>query len=124
MASLLRWMGLTFARFVGLAVMILGAWIFILNLVDKGWSDLVLVWILASGLVGAVSGLGFLLSFDGPARFRNRWVRVISWAGMLASVALPTSLTFMLVPMVVLVLPTMFIPPKLVAEANGPITSE
>lgn len=117
-------MGLTFARFVGLAVMILGAWIFILNLVDKGWSDLVLVWILASGLVGAVSGLGFLLSFDGPARFRNRWVRVISWAGMLASVALPTSLTFILVPMVVLVLPTMFIPPKSVAEANGPITSE
>jgi len=50
MASMLRWMGLTFARFVGLA---------------------------------------YLFSFDGPARFRTRWVRVLGWLGMLGSVLLP-----------------------------------
>lgn len=112
MASIMRRIGLSFARLVGLAVMILGALIFIVNIGDRGWDSWILVWILASGLLGAMSGLAFLFSFDGPDRFKSRSVRVLGWLGMLVSVSLPTSLTFILVPMVLLALPTVFIPPR------------
>lgn len=121
---LLKWMGMAFARFVGVSVALLGGWIFILNLGDRGWESWVLVWVLASGLLGALSGLAFLLSFDGPDRFRNRTARLIAWLGMLASVSLPTSLTFMLVPMILLVLPTLFLTPSPAGANREPITSE
>ncbi|MBW3666379.1 MAG: hypothetical protein KY394_02165 [Actinobacteria bacterium] len=93
MAALLRWMALTFARFVGLAVSILGG-------VDRGVEPR------RRRLSGCRTGhhrglrhhrgrrgLAYLLSFDGPARFRERRVRVVGWAGMLISVLLPSSLT-------------------------------
>ena len=125
MVSILKWMGRTFARFVGLAVMILGGWILLVNLVegpkDAGW---VYAWVLGSGALGAAGGLSYLFSFDGPPQFRRRWVRVLSWVGMLFSVLLPTTLTFMLVPLVLLVSPTLFMVPTPVSPAGDPVTSE
>jgi hypothetical protein len=124
MAAMLRWMALTFARFVGLSVTILGAWILLVNLVEgargPAW---VYAWILGSGVVGAAGGLFYLFSFDGPAGFRHRWIRVLAWIGMLVSVMLPSSLTLMLVPLELLVSPSLFFSPAPVA-AEAPVTSE
>lgn len=108
--DLLRWMAWTFARFVAVSVTVLSGWMFVMNLPfeDRGWEPWVLVWILASGLVGTVGGLLYLLSIDGPQRFRARAYRVGGWLAMLVAVALPTNLTFMLVPLVLVLLPSLF----------------
>ena len=108
--SLLHWMGLTFARFVAFVVMILGGWIAVANGVQAvqgtpGYTGWVLALVLSTGLAGAVGGLMYLASFDGPRRFRTERVRLYGWAGMLISALLPTSLTLMLVPMVAIVFP-------------------
>jgi hypothetical protein len=80
--------------------------------------------IVAFGLIGVAGGLTYLFTFDGPGPFRARWVRVLGWGGMLASVLLPTSLSVMLVPMVLLVLPTLFLTPDRVQEREKAVTSE
>lgn len=103
--DLLRWMGVTFARFVGLVVLILGGWTFAVNVTDIDYEGLILVWILASGLVGALGGLFYLLSWDGPERFRKQRIRLWSWVAMVVASLLPTSLTLMIFPMVVVVSP-------------------
>jgi hypothetical protein len=120
--DLLRWMGRTFVRFVAISVAILGVWMFILNLGASGWNPVTYVWILASGAAGAAGGVLFLLSIDGPLRFRTKRTRITGWVLMLASVLLPTSLTFMLVPLVLLLIPTLF---KVPGEDAGeePVTS-
>lgn len=120
--DLLRWMGRTFVRFVAVSVAILGAWMFILNVGDGSWAPLSYVWILASGAAGAVGGVLYLLSLDGPPRFRTKRNRILGWGLMLASVLLPTSLTFMLVPLVLLMIPTLF---NVSRDDNGeePVTS-
>lgn len=105
--GLLRWMGTTLARFVGLVVMILGGWTFWVNVIDIEYEGLILIWILASGLVGAVGGLFYLLSWDGPERFRTQRTRLWSWAAMVLASLLPTSLTLMIFPMVAIVSPVL-----------------
>lgn len=123
MGPLLRWLALTFARFVGLSVTILGGWLMLGQAAEGGPVGTWVALIVAFGAIGVVSGLAFLFSFDGPARFRTRWVRVLSWIGMLVSVMLPSSLTLMLVPLVLLVSPSLFLSPAPVGS-EGPITSE
>jgi hypothetical protein len=130
--DLLRWMGWMFARFVALSVAILGAWMFIANVADviansadvsyEGW---VLAWILFSGVAGATGGSVYLLSVDGPPRFRSKRLRTWGWAGMLAAALLPTSLTLMLVPLVLVIVPTLFKQTTESAEAQseGTVTS-
>ncbi|MGH3650798.1 MAG: hypothetical protein ACRDU9_08830 [Acidimicrobiia bacterium] len=109
--DLLRWMGWMFARFVAVSVGILHAWMFVINLVELSYEGWTLAWIIFSGLVGAVGGVAYLLTLDGPARFRTRRLRVWGWVGMLAAVMLPTSLTLMLVPLVLALVPTLFMRP-------------
>lgn len=125
MGAMLRRLGLGFARFVGMAVMLTGAWIFLVNLVEgprtNGWG--VYAWILGSGMAGALGGLAFLLSFDGPDRFRNRTIRSAGWLTMLASLALPHTLGFFLIPLVFLVLPWLLIPPGRAETEETSITS-
>ncbi len=114
--ELLRWMGRTFAKFVGLVIMILGAWVVIINIgeafrstgVYQGW---ILLWILGSGLAGAVGGLFYLVSFDGPQRFRTTRTRLLSWLGMLGGALIPSMILPMLVVLVLAVSPTLFTAP-------------
>jgi hypothetical protein len=124
MAAMLRWMALTFARFVGLSVTILGGWLVLGQAAQGGPVGSFVALIVAFGVIGMISGLAYLFSFDGPAPFRARWVRVLSWAGMMVSVLLPTSLRVMLVPMVVLVFPSVFLTPRQAGQAHAPVTSE
>jgi hypothetical protein len=97
-----------YARFVAVSVALLSGWMFVINVFDRGWKIWVLVWILVSGLVGAVGGVLYLLTFDGPERFHSKRHRFWGWGAMLVAVLLPTSLTFMLVPLVLLLLPSVF----------------
>jgi hypothetical protein len=123
--DLLRWMAWTFARFVAVSVTILSGWMFVVNLPfeDRGWEPWVLVWILASGLVGAIGGIAYLLSIDGGRRFRTRVYRVGGWLAMLVAVALPTNLTYMLVPLVLVLLPSLFGPSRGEEEPEEAVTS-
>lgn len=123
--ELLRWMGWTFARFVAVSVAILSGWMFVVNLPfqDRGWEPWALVWILASGLAGAVGGVLYLLSIDGPRRFRTRAYRAWGWVAMLAAVILPTTLTIMLVPLVLVLAPSLFTVPPGADETDGAVTS-
>lgn len=94
-----------YCRFVGVAVTILGFTLLISNLTEIKFDTWVWVWIVIAGFAGIAGGILFLLAYDGPIRFRDRRKRVIAWSLMLGSVALPTSLTLMLVPLVLLTLP-------------------
>lgn len=111
---MLRWMGLTFARFSGLVMVILGGWVFGANvsqLFTEGSSSTdtgVLIWILLTGAAGAVGGLLFLLSFDGPERLANRRTRIWGWIGMLAGAFLPSMVSPMLILVVLLASPALF----------------
>ena len=100
-----RRLAATFGRFVGLVMMILGGWVVVINLVELGYSGWVLVWILVSGALGAAGGLLFLLSFDGPPAFRTFQTRFAGWLGMLVLALLPSSLSLLVVPMLLLALP-------------------
>ena len=103
--DLLRWMGSTFARFVAFVVMILGIWTFVRNVTGANYEGLVLVWVIASSFAGGAGGLLYLLSWDGPQRFRSQPIRLGGWLAMLASALLPTTLTLMILPMVIVVCP-------------------
>ena len=103
-------MGRTYSKFVGLSVALLGGWILIVNLFQTFSYDAIWVWawVILSGMAGLSGGFLFLFSFDGPIPFRTRRWRLLGWSLMLVSVALPTSLTLMLVPLVLFSLPAVF----------------
>jgi hypothetical protein len=119
--ELLRWMAKMFARFVAVSVLLVSGWMFVVNLSDRGWDPWILAWILGSGLIGALGGVLYLLSLDGPERFQTRLHRTVGWVGMLLAVLLPTSLTFMLVPLVLVLIPSLFTLRR--AEDEEPVTS-
>jgi len=89
----------------------LGVWVLAINLIEDSYSGVIRVWILASGGLGAAGGLLYLLSFDGPDRFRTRWIRLSGWVGMLVLALLPWSFTFLVLPMVLLTIPTLLVRP-------------
>jgi hypothetical protein len=100
--------GWSLARFVALAVTLLGAWILIANLAERGYEETwVLAWVLFSGLAGLLGGIAYLLSIDGPERMRTRSWRVWGWLGLLASATLPHSFTLVVLPAVLLLIPTL-----------------
>jgi hypothetical protein len=98
-----------YGRLVGLIFALVGVWVLIVNLSARSYSGWVLVWILAAGLAGAAGGVLYLLSFDGPVRFRNRTSRLLGWGGMVFLSVLPTSLILVLFPMVLLAIPTLYL---------------
>jgi hypothetical protein len=121
-------MGLTFARFVGLTSLILGVWIFLANaaqlIAGEGDSDRwVTAWILASGLAGAIGAGLFMLSLDGPERFRTRTHRSVGWTLMALATLLPTSIRPMLFPMVLVSGYSLFLYFPQVTKQEGAITS-
>ncbi len=90
---------------------LLGIWIVAINLIEGSYSGTTSVWVLGAGTLGAVGGVLYLMSFDGPDRFRTRSTRLSGWLGMLVLALLPWSFTFLVVPMVVLTIPTLFATP-------------
>jgi hypothetical protein len=108
-------MAATFARFIGLASVMYGGSIFIGHLLaalngavyDPGWS---LPLIMAFGGAGALGGLIYLLSFDGPTQWRTRNRRLLGWSGMLVCALLPSYLMFFMAPLVLIGLFTVFLP--------------
>lgn len=108
--GLLAWMARAFARFVAVIVMILGAFNVVSTVVGLFNSEiegpfLLLVLFLTTNVSGAVGGLAYLLSFDGPKYMRTQRMRLYGWGGMLIYSLLPTPLTLMILPMVVVVIP-------------------
>lgn len=101
-----------FAKFVAIAVTLVNAWLFVVNIARISYDGWVLVWILASGLAGVIGGVVYLLSTDGPERFATRSYRISGWVAMLAATVLPTSLNIFLMPMVLLLIPTLLGLPK------------
>ena len=93
-----------------MAFVILGEWVFAVNLLEPRYSGWIRLWVLGSGVLGAVGGLAFLLSFDGPNRLRNRGVRFLGWMGMVAFAVLPWSFWFLMVLLTLLVIPTLLSP--------------
>lgn len=111
--AFLRRLGWMLARLVALAVLLLGAWIFVANvastLVEQRYDETwILAWVLMAGLAGAAGGGIYLLSIDGASRFHTRSWRLWGWGAMLASALLPHSFTFVVLPAVIALLPTIF----------------
>lgn len=122
--DLLFWMGRVYARFVGVTVTLLSIWTFVANLSnEQRWGTWVLVWVLLSGLAGMAGGSVYLLSLDGPARFRARAFRTPSWTGMLVAMLLPTTLSIMLVPMVLTLIPSLFLYDEIADQPEEMATS-
>ena len=119
--DLLRWMWWMFARFVAVSVLILSAWMLLNHLVESGYSGWVYIWVMSSALAGAIGATLYLLTLDGPHRFRTRRIRLTGWVGMFVAVLLPTSLWLMLVPIVLGLIPSLFLSPSQVEER--PVTS-
>ena len=66
---------------------------------------LLAVMVVSVGISGALGGLAYLASFDGPQALRTQRLRLGGWFGMLIATLLPSSLTLMLVPMVLVACP-------------------
>lgn len=54
----------------------------------------------AFGLLGVVSSVVFLLTIDGPPRWRSTSLRAMGWTGMVIALLLPTSITMFVMPLV------------------------
>lgn len=113
---MLRRLGPALAPLVGLVMTMLGTWIFVINLIEDSYSGGTRIWILTSAVLGAVGGVLYLLSFDGPDRLRTRWVRLLGWTGMLVLAFVPWSFTFLVFPMLLLTIPTLFTQPDMGRE--------
>lgn len=114
-----------YGRFVGIAVLLYGGWIFAGNAVvylisDTQDSPAVVLGILAVGLLGFCSALSFLLTFDGPNRWRNTKRRAAAWVGMFVSSLLPASLIVIVLPMVTLAALTILVAPEPSPTATVP----
>ncbi|MFQ5521992.1 MAG: hypothetical protein ACE5F5_00235 [Acidimicrobiia bacterium] len=109
---MLRRIGLTFGRFVGLAVTLYGLWLLgvtvfhLLTGPADYESSLIVVLILGSGALSAAGGIIYLLSFDGSPAWRSRRIRAWAVASMIVGTLLPNSLSFFLFPMTLLVTAT------------------
>lgn len=100
-------------RFVGLAIALLGIWIFGSN-VGVGEPAVWRPVVLTLSAVGAVGGVLFLASLSERGPLKSRVFRVAGWVGMLALSVLPFSFWMYTLPFVLLVAPTLFI------DLNGP----
>lgn len=114
----------TFARFVGVAALVYGGFILVGHTLSRlagatyasPWVLLLVVVLAGSGIGGAIL---FLLSFDGPPQYRTRGRRFLGWVGMMACAAMPTSLLFLIAPLVLTGGLTLLIPPDVPARRRG-----
>ncbi len=122
--TVVRRLATSFARFVGLAILLYGAVIFFGNLVGAfGNSDYDPFWslylVLGVGLTGMAGAFAFLLSFDGPAPWRTRGRRAVGWIGMLMCALLPATFVLLIAPLALLGGLTLFIRPEAPARQRG-----
>ncbi len=117
-----------YSRIIGIAVCLYGGWMFLGNLIvaviegnnyDAGW---VLLLVLAAAAFGVAGAVLFLLSFDGPSRWRTRTWRIVGWSGMLLCLLLPTGLSFFLLPLVGVAALTLAMNPVL-PQASEPVAA-
>lgn len=112
----MRAIAITFGRLVGIASLLFSGTVFFGSLVGVGDSAATdTPWLVAALACVSMTGIGgsvlFLLSFDGSARFRTRGRRLLGWVGMLICAVMPTSLIYLIVPLVVLGGITLFLDP-------------
>jgi hypothetical protein len=118
--------GRTLGRFVGLTLTLYGLWILGVNIVELFTGDgfesgTILLWVLASGAVAAAGGVVYLLSFDGPPAWSRRRVRAWGLAMMFVGSLLPTSLSFLLLGMLVLAIPSVLVRFDSPSSAKDPL---
>ena len=114
---LLQWMGRMLVRFVGLIFVLYGLLLFAGTVVDLVQGDVdadtplwAVTWFLASGLAALVGGVIFILSFDGPPRWRTRLRRGGGVGLMLASSLLPSTVGSIVFVFALLTIPSMWVP--------------
>ena len=121
----MRVVAATFARFVGLTLLLYTSWVLIVSLAnalsgvvyDELWTPWLIMGIAVVGLSGSVA---FLLSFDGPQRWRTRGRRSLGWLGMMFCAALlPSQLIVIMAPLTALGLLTLLIPPGHATPSRG-----
>ncbi len=106
--DLLLWMGKMYARFVAIAIALIGVRLLAVNIPAREFDWWVWIWILAAGAAGIIGGVLYLFSLDGPMKYRTKGARGLGWVLMLFSAALPSSLTLMTVPLVAVLIPGLF----------------
>jgi hypothetical protein len=95
----------TVGRLAGIAAIMLGLWVFGVNLVqdafaDNGYDPRWMLWvILVWGIVGVAGGVVFLLSIDGPPRWRTINRRLLGWVGVLVVSAIPSLTILFMLPL-------------------------
>jgi hypothetical protein len=117
-------LAVTFARFVGLAVLIFGAVMFFGNLIgaiggasyQPSWA---LYLVLGFGLTGIGGAIVYLLSFDGPAIWRTRGRRLLGWFGMMICAAVPSGLLYLIAPLVLVSVLTVLLDPAPSGRRRG-----
>jgi hypothetical protein len=120
----MRSVAATFARFLGLTVFLYAAWVFVAsfaNLVagvayDPLWTPWVILGIAVVGLSGSIA---FLLSFDGPQRWRTRGRRSLGWFGMMFCALLPSQLIVIMAPLTAVGVFSMLIRPDQAKPRRG-----
>ncbi len=118
--GMFRGLGRSLARFVGMAFAVLGIWVLAVNVIYGDYPGSVRVFVLGSAFLGTVGGILYILSFDGPDRFRVRWVRLAGWLGMLVLALLPWSFWFVMFAMVLATIPTLLFKPTVAAPPEDP----
>jgi hypothetical protein len=104
------------ARVIGLAVLLYSLVIFLGNIVgalggavsDTPW---LLILVIAVGAVGLTGSIVFLLTLDGPERWRSTGRRAAGWTGMMIAAVLPTSWLYLIAPVTLLGGLALLIPP-------------
>jgi hypothetical protein len=112
----MRRIAATYARLIGILTALFGAWLVLVNVVEHGLGEntyeppSVLYMVIGFGLVGLIGSVAFLLSWDGPDRFRSKGLRLVGWLGMVFMTLLPWSFTFIMLPLVVSAGLTLLVP--------------
>lgn len=118
----LQWMGRMLVRFVGLIFVLYGLLLFVGNLIDMAQGEVdapwwAIAWVLASGLVALAGGVTFILSIDGPPRWRSRIRRGVGIGLMFASSLLPSTVGSVVFVLALLSIVTMWVP---IDDGNSP----
>lgn len=95
---------------VGLMFVLLGVGVVGVNLIDHDdmWGPTFAL-VLGAGALALIGGVTYLVGIDGGPGFRSRGVRAVGWTLMLLPALLPSTWSIVLIPILLLALPTLFI---------------